>query len=312
MKKAFGPIKVYMSAIAGLLAIIGIIIGSFLDKQIATALYNGIGNNWWSTVVEYAGTLPTAVIIGGSSLLLFFYFKDRPEMKHSKLFMYLFPILIILIAGIYYGFDTFHRHKELGALAKAYVYMPLGIVAVALLEIPVYFFMRNGDSNDYLRKALIMIIALLVITAVTFGIKYLNSRPRYMWIAEIDRLDLYRDWFQFQVGKSMYKELPGYASFNIQSWPSGHASFSSLSTLIICYAACNKKTQGKELFFFIGACVWSMLVMMARLFDGHHYLSDVSWGFLFTIGFSLLIFFIAYKDRKHKGANKQDEGLQQD
>ena len=173
LKKDFGGMKVWMPLLAALVALIGLIIGSFLDLNITKAMY--VGNNWWSFFVEFLGTLPSAIIIGTSGLFLYFYLDS----KGYKKLKWVLGILAILVAGAYWGYDSFHRHDELKLLSKMYIYGPLGILVVSICESPFFFLLKNGDRSSYLKKALVILISLVAIFLLTFGVKYLNARTTF-------------------------------------------------------------------------------------------------------------------------------------
>lgn len=273
MKKSYSGFSLYMLFPVLLLLLVGILVGSFFDLQIANGIY--VGDNFWSIIVEYVGPLPSTVIIVSAGVFLYHHFinKDTP---HHKIFAWFYLILVIAITGSFWGYDTLHRHLD-----GAYWWFIIGIPVIAVTEIPVFFLLKNGNKDDYLRKGLIIIVASLLVLILTFGVKLLVIRPRYMFMLKWDRLDLYKPWYTFGGDKSIYQNLPGYESYAIQSWPSGHSSFASMMILLVLFPSCFEKTKGKEIFFFIGGMVYAFLVMLARMLDGHHFLSDVSFGAFF-------------------------------
>ena len=281
-KRYYGGIWLFMPIFVGVLALIGLLLGSFFDLQITNLLY--VGKNFWSEFVEYGGTLPTAMVIGSAGTLLAVFFKNRNK-ENDKIWMWLSFVLGILLAGGYWGFDTFSRHTELGLLSKFYIYVPLGSIIMVGLQILVYLFVKDGDSKTYVKKALVIIIATLLVMLLTFGVKLINARPRYMWMVDINRTDLFKQWYQFSTDKTLYKEIMGdnYNSYWIQSWPSGHSSFAALTALAMLLVSCNKKTQDQEIFVYGVTAIWTIAIMIGRILDGHHFLSDVCTGALITI-----------------------------
>lgn len=296
MNKNYGGMKLYMPIIAISLAAIGIIFSSFLDMHFTHGIY--IGKNVWSEIIEYGGTIFTAAVIGSAGILLGLFFKNRNQEK-DKIWMWLSYILGVVIAGGYWGFDTFHRHTELGLISKPYIYLLIGFAVIGILDYLIYLFAKNGDTKTYSRKAIVIIIATALVLVFSFAIKVIVARPRYMWIHSIKREDLFLPWFNASFDKSLYKEIMGdnYISYNIESFPSGHASFAYLTALSILLCSCNKKTEGKEKWVFIISLIWSILVMLGRLLDGHHYVSDVSFGLLISATFIYLTMFCAYREK---------------
>ena len=75
----------------------------------------------------------------------------------------------------------------------------------------------------------------------------------------------------------------------IASAPSGHTMLSALGMGSVLLAKNHKKTQGKEWVFALASLLWTLIVAIGRMSDGHHFLSDVSWSML--IGFAFIAFF---------------------
>lgn len=295
MKKTFSGFSLYMLFPVLSLLFVGILVGSFFDLQIAEGIY--VGDNFWSIIVEYVGPLPSTAIIGSAGVFLYHYFMEK-ETEHHKFFAWFYLILIIVIVGVFWGYDTVHRHLD-----GAYWWFVIGIPVIAIVEIPVFFLLKHGNKEDYLKKALILVFAALLVLILTFGVKLLVVRPRYMFLLQWERVDLYKPWYAFGGDKSIYKVLPGYESYAIQSWPSGHSSYASMMILLVIFPSCFEKTKGKEFWFFLGGMVYAFLVMLARMLDGHHFLSDVSFGAFF--GFiSCVISMIACSAVKKKNQER--------
>ena len=291
------PLKCYMSVVVLLLCTVGILCGSFFDLRISEAVF--APDNLWSKFVEFCGILPTLFIVGSSGMLLFQYYRQ----KGSKAIAWLLLILITLIAGGFWGYDAFHRYFR----DHVILCVLFGVLVMALFDFPLYLLIRNNRNiKDNPKVALLMILSFLFTALFTFGIKFLIARPRYMFLVQWKEkgyipnvADYYRDWFSFSRDTSMFRGFEGYESFAMQSWPSGHASFSSLTMLSIFLFRFNPKTEDKTDSAFIGSLIWALLVMLARLLDGHHFLSDISFGLLFGfLSFSLFSIWLVPQRRK--------------
>lgn len=305
MKKSYFGIANWMLVCYLSVFVLGVIFGSFFDYQIDAGLYQD--HNVLSKFFEYVGTLPVSVIIGASGLLYFFYFRKKGEKEHKYVrIAYLLLVVCLLIAGCFWGYDTFHRHILLnhGKALRLLVSVLIGIPVIAALEVPVYFFLKDGESDDYLHKGNIIVISSCIVVLLTFGLKYLIDRPRFMWLVTTDNPKAYyRDWFTFAHGRPQdMHDLKGalidtsrVESYMFQSWPSGHSSFTALMLLIALFPSCNKKTEGKELGFFLFAFLWCLVCMLSRMMDGHHFLTDVSWGMFFGVLPPYLTSLITYK-----------------
>jgi membrane-associated phospholipid phosphatase len=292
-EKSYGFRGYMLYVYLGLFAVMALV-GTFLDRPIAQGIY--IGPNGFSDLFEYVGTLPISVLLGSSGVLFYLFFKKRNG-KHDALYAWIGLIVCVLISGGFWGFDTFHRH----IVHKAWSWFLIGIPAIAVLEIPMYFFLRNGDTALYRKKAVMIIVVGVLLMFLTFGIKFLMVRPRPMYLftlSEAEQDEMYRNWYQFNHDKT---GLDGVESYMYQSWPSGHASFTAGLSLCVILAPCNKKTAGKELYFFLGALLWNVLTMLSRMLDGHHFLSDVAFGMLFGFLPPLLYAYFAQKKEEKAG-----------
>lgn len=277
------------------LFLVMMLVGTFLDRPIATGIY--VGPNGFSDFFEYAGTIPISVLLGSSGVFFYLFFTKRNG-KHDKVYAWLALVLCVLISGAFWGYDTFHRH----IVGKAWAWFLIGIPSIAALEIPVYFFLKDGDTALYRKKAIMIIVVGLLLVILTFGIKFLMVRPRPMYLftlEESERNELYRNWYQFNHDKTGLENVENYM---YQSWPSGHASFTAGMSLCIILAPCNRKTKGKELYFFLAALLWNVLAMLSRMLDGHHFLSDVAFGMLF--GFLPPLLYAYFAQRKEEKSLK--------
>lgn len=297
-RKFGGSFKLYMPLLVGVITVICFVIGTFLDLQITEAAY--IGKNFWSEFIEFGGTIPTALAVSLAGIFLYYFFEN----KDKTFWKYFFLILFIILSGGFWGFDTFHRHTELGFISEAYFYLPLGILLITVLDIPFVLLFRGGDSSKYLNKALVIIFATIVTLAVTFIIKGFNARARYMWIQEdyAMRIPLYTNWYQFSTDKTAYQAVDmNLVDFSTQSWPSGHSSFACLTSLFILLCDdVHVKLNGKNDLFFACVVIWSLLVMLGRLLDGHHYISDLATGALISILSVNLTAYFIYRIDKEK------------
>lgn len=280
-------LSLYMLILSASIFIFGVIFGSLYDLKIAQTIYHP--HNFVSYYTEYVGTLPAAVIFSLSGILLFLYFKHNKKIKGASIYQYL-SLLFVLLAGVIWGYDTLNNHLP----NKIYAVL-IGIVVIIPFSYLFYLDLKRKYSNDFLRLALIIICSTLLSFILTFGLKYLIVRPRFYYLLDIDRLDLFKNWYSFSIDKSIYPSVTD--STFIQSWPSGHSNFASLNHLILIFPFIKKNKVNKHLIYTI-ITIYSILIMAGRMIDGHHFLSDVSFGYF--IGTASCYLFMITLSKKEK------------
>lgn len=283
-------LSLYMLIISVSIFIIGIIFGSLYDLNIARTIYHP--HNFVSYYTEYLGTLPAAIIFSLSGILLFLYFKHNKKIKGASIYQYL-SFLLIIIAGVIWGYDTLNNY-----LPNKIYSVIIGIVVIIPFSYLFYLDLKRKYSDDFLRLALIIICSTSLSFILTFGLKYLIVRPRFYYLLDIDRLDLFRNWYSFSLDKSIYPNVTD--STFIQSWPSGHSNFASLNHLILIFPFIKKNKFNKPLIY-VCITIYSILIMSGRMIDGHHYLSDVTFGyFIGTASCYLFMITLSKKDKNLK------------
>lgn len=302
LRKRYGGLSLWMVLVSLTLIFLAIIIGSFVDLPLAEGIY--IGKNWLSEFGEYTGTVPITMILASSGMFLFFYFRKESQNARKNFWAFFFLILVWLIVGGFWGFDTFHRHLK----GRAYLWFLIGYGFITLVMVFWYFLLRKGESKDYLKKALVIIISGVAVMILTFGIKFAVVRPRYMFLrqweasGEIAAIeDYYVPWYTFNHDKSLFKGLSGYESYAIQSWPSGHSSFCAMLILMVLYPSCFKDGKKKEWWFYLIGVLYAIVIMLSRMLDGHHFLSDIGFGALFGFLPCALTLLIMYRKEAKNG-----------
>lgn len=284
-------LSLYMIIISASIFIFGVIFGSLYDLNIAKSIYHP--HNFVSYYTEYLGTLPAAIVFSLSGILLFLYFKNNKKIKGARIYQFL-SLFLIIIAGVIWGYDTLNNYLP----NKIYAVI-IGIVVIIPFSYLFYLDLKRKYSDNFLRLALIIICSTSLSFVLTFGLKYLIVRPRFYYLLDIDRLDLYRNWYSFSLDKSIYPNVTD--STFIQSWPSGHSNFASLNHLILIFPFIKKNKVNKHLIY-ASITIYSILIMAGRMIDGHHYLSDVSFGYF--IGTASCYLFMITLSKKDKNVNK--------
>jgi|GEM_PF-456280 len=270
------------SIIGSVLALCAVLItlGSFYDYQITDALYS---KNWFAKLFTLVGNVP-AMLIGVAFAACAFQYVDRSKRKVLTAFII---VLWIIESGIasYFFWDTAQKEVFTG-MSSTLGYIFMGITPIFLIA-GSFFLFRLAKTRETKTKLyyifLILFFASFIANLVAIeGIRTFWGRPRYYTIDDI--AVFFTPWYIPQ------GYVPGSTSF-----PSGHAASSTMALSgLLFLTQFNAKTWQKVLLIvlpvilIIGTC-------LSRMMLGMHFLSDVTFGFLFAA--SLLVASIFFTDR---------------
>lgn len=261
-----------------------LVMGSSYDLDISIALYHE--NSVFSEFMAVLGSLPAYVLLGFVGPLFYVFFKDM-KFKGAKFLAYACLFGMPFISGAGFGLDALHD-----VTSKTLIAVINGIIIMELLDFCLYFFLFNKiEKKDALRDAHIIGFTIGFTIVVGLLLKEVVSRPRFIYVAReyaerryVHVEDFYR-WFDFTCSLTV-KEVG--RQYYLDSFPSGHAALAGATMILPIIAKYNDKTKGKELYFFLGAALWLFICMLSRIWDGHHYLSDVAVGGLIGVIFSFI------------------------
>ena len=286
----------YIYPIIGIF-IIGFILGSFLDLQINSAIYDHY--NWYGLFMAAFGETPVYASFGiiGYGFLYLLKFYKKIAVKS------LFIVGIIASAGCSIFFQGHHifdinayNDKSmmwLGYLIATFLYCGGFLVG--------YFILKNTDIEP--NKILFILLALLVVEGFAVGVnqlaKILMSRPRYRFLADMNMVeDYYRNWWES--GKDIRDSVLGsqtkwpgtdilITKEEFKSFPSGHMTNTFVMLPIFAsFPLLNNKLKIKQEVLITIAVCWNIALAYSRMRVGAHFLSDVSAGSLLT----LIVFFV--------------------
>ena len=270
--------------VIGSLAFIGLIIGSFLDRQITTKM--GDSNNMLGILFTAFG--PVLVLTFGvlAGALLFF----MPKIEHKTLnivFRIIGAIAVVgfVVAQIKEGIEwvDFPRMQ-----ADASTYKVLIIVFTALLDLAIILFSRIWvDKMDQkaMLYACVMIIGIIFVYFVACeGVKYIASRPRPRVLDE--EFNGFKQWFQFNPFAAFKSEYKDYKSF-----VSGHtANAACLITILPFVASMTKRKNDNriQIMTIIIGTLFTFVVAFSRIIARAHWMTDVMGGILISCAIQAL------------------------
>ena len=273
--------------IAWAFAVLGIILGSFLDLNISSSIASA--NNGFALTVSAIGpTIGFAAVSAMGGGFIAFIIKGKYHIALKVLFGFLalccFGVSVYYPAGEYFGVNGFY-----GAAPEWVGYL-IVIVPETAAMVGGYFLFKNY-KNQNLWIVFCVIIGLLLIGLVLIlpTIKDTMRRPRYRFLAQSD-LTLFHNWWE---PCKNYKELmQTYGienSDHFKSFPSGHTAEASIPLVIITFLGLTSEDFKKyQMPAFYCGCGLIVLVAFARILAAAHFLSDVSWGATITLALTFI------------------------
>ncbi|MDO5330753.1 MAG: phosphatase PAP2 family protein [Bacillota bacterium] len=294
MKKKILGIPLYWIYIVLLVAMIMIIVGSFSDLSISNALASE--SNWLGCLVETWGEIFAYATIPVGGVMLFKGLWTYGK-RWQKILGPVFLVLSVLIGGYLFGDSLKIKAPDDPTLAvRSYGYglsenkwlcVAIGLVLFVLIAVGVYFLLKKDDPAALVKAGTLMLTVVLLQWLILLLLKYVGGRPRYRFLYYGDTAGV------FEGSKYVYSEWWKFAFFSnpakdcFYSWPSGHTATAAVTLCLTAASSCFR-FDGKycKLALFLSALAYTLIVALARILAGAHYLSDTGFGLLIT---SLLI-----------------------
>ena len=267
-------------------AIIGIVLGSFLDLQISTAIASA--NNGFGLLVSAIGpTIGFGAVAAMGGGFIAFIIKGKYHIALKIMFGVLaaacFGVAIRYPAGSWFGINGFNNigvPEEVGYLV---VLLPESAAAVGG-----YFLFKDcKNQNMWIVFCIIIAVLLTALLAVIPTLKDNIHRPRYRLISTTDAVAFHNWWEPCKEYKQLIESIPTKGD-NFKSYPSGHtAEISILFVAVTFLPLADNKYKKYQMPLFYITCGLVLLVAFARILAAAHFLSDVSTGA--TIMLALLI-----------------------
>lgn len=252
-------------------------VGTLFDLKVSEILYSRA--NTFGKIYEAIGKMPAFVI----SVFACFALSENAHINEGKKV----KRAVFWVCGYLAGVLAFMDFGEMLLSSTK-----LALVAGAVLSIPLsgiaFLVMKrvSADQLTYLKKwALVALFSVAVIGVAVFLLKTIWGRARYVDI---------------QAGSAEF--TPWYKIVRVggDSFPSGHAAFGGTLFLLLPLCGIFDKFKGREKEIFAVALVFVAIVMIARITDGHHYLTDVTAGFGLAFVIESVVILIAYGKKLDK------------
>ena len=266
-------------------ALLGIILGSFLDFNISSAIAsptNGLG----LTISAIGPTIGFAAVAAMGGGFISFIVKGKYHIALKILFGVLaaccFGVSIKYPAGEYFGINGFY-----GAAPEWVGYL-IVLVPEAAAGVGGYFLFKDvQNKNMWIVFVIVIVLLCIALLAIIPGLKDLIHRPRYRLVSTTDIP--FHNWWEPCKDYKELKEAYNTASDNFKSYPSGHTAEASIALVAVTFfPLADKKFEKYQMPAFYGACGLVLLVALARILAAAHYLSDVSFGAIIIITLTLI------------------------
>ena len=263
-------------------ALIGIILGSFLDLQISSAIASPTNNLGLaiSAICPTLGFAGVAVMGGGFIALIV---KGKYPIWLKVIFGVLaaccYGVAVYYPAGEYFGINGFYE------VAPKWIGYLIVILPEAAAVAGGYFLFKDcQNKNIWIVFCVIIGLLLIALLLVVPQIKDNMRRPRYRFISKYD-VNLFHNWWE---PCKNWKDIMAKYGLDVnnsdlrdhfKSYPSGHTAETSILLVVVTFFPLAHKKMAKyqmPAFYVAGGLV--LLVAFARILAAAHFLSDVSWG----------------------------------
>ena len=270
----------------GIFLTILMLIGSFLDYQISSTLYNP--NSIFGIFFASYGQLPAmlCICIGGTLLIR----VSQSCQSFIKGLCFILGILlnVLAIAGISLDPMLYISHMSIG------LSIMIAIVIVMIGDIVSFKISKDTPKNE-LKKIILLLLGTTFLELLIINIiKIPWSRPRMRMIVQQPFASFQPWWIIGSHMKNHFMAL-GVAAEEFKSFPSGHTGNAACAILLVILPLVCQKLKGKEnILFFIGI-IFTLIVAFSRIIMGAHFLTDVTIGMSVTLIIEMLLIHILWK-----------------
>lgn len=281
----FGYIYKKDVAIVAVILAFCLLVGSFFDYQISSALFNS--SSLFGRFVEAAGELPFELTASIAGVMLV-----RSARSDSKASKWLAALCILINVGLV-GYEIIGSLHVGGKLIAFQLVLTFALAIAA--NVIAYRLTRDTDPDDLTRWAL-MVLAVWAAQAIILNVvvKPLWSRPR-MRVIEVTPGLNFQPWWAIGNPDKWSYIAAGVIKDGFKSFASGHTAHAAIGLMLagLPAAAFTEKPSRRRVVFWVAVAV-AALVAFGRIVIGAHFLTDVSCGFALVLALECLAARVAY------------------
>ena len=287
LNKSFFGLKLYSFLLFGLVALVGLIVGSIMDKDISLNLatqgtpFGMLFESWGELFCTMLGPIGAGIIAKASLK------------KGNKGWIIAIGIAVSVVTVAATTFFNFKALKGSETTAGyGYTIPSFAAILIALaINLGLFafaFFFANKEEKPMRLLAIgfAIIVSFALFQGVYNIIKILAARPRFrflVWQENQYSIDNFRAWWEWSF---LNKLDSGGNGDLLKSFPSGHtggvAVFITLPWAFMAF----KKTKDNEKVKVIGvllAFAFTVTMAFARVINGAHFLSDTAFAVLLAV-----------------------------
>ena len=266
-------------------AVLGIVLGSFFDFQISSAIASP--TNEFALAVSAIG--PTlgfcgVAFLGGG----FFAFALKGDYHIGLKVLFYILAAVCLGVSIYYAGPEYFGVNGFKEVDPDWIGYLIAAVPLVGAEVGGYFvFKNNQNKNMWIVMLIGLGVLLIALAGMVSVLKDIMHRPRFRTVSVTEVP--FHDWWKPCKDYETYMTNFDLAKEEFKSYPSGHTTEASIAFVpSVFLPLANEKFKKYQLPAFIASCALVLLVAFARILAAAHYLSDVSTGATITLTLTII------------------------
>ena len=290
--------------VALIIGVILLAVGYFVDLKFSKSVYDPVNTSWFGIIFAAIGELPVCIgLISAGVFLAISRFKKAKEEREKIDYFFIALGIIGVIAGYYFLFDTMRDIKMFKVFEGKDTVLIIVSIAFSLVfgtavGFGAYLLSKYSTIEKMFVIGFFLLMLCLGCAIVGNVFKYFWCRPRPRFIAQ-NEWDGFRSLLQVQPFACFKSSLNGGNADNLKSFPSGHTMYASTGMFVFpLLTLLFPKTENNRILqiaLFYGGLLWSIVVLVSRIYAGAHFLSDVAGGMLTAIMVGAIVCAIMFK-----------------
>lgn len=239
--------------------VISLAVGTFYDLNINSLLF--IKDNQFSYFFEHLAPVIFATVVMVGAGLIFWTFSFKQEKTIKVVFCGILYVLLTLLSCVM-------TLVYINWWGIPYSIIVSGVIIYLIRRLPAEL------QKRYRWAGIGILLTAFCSMAVVESIKPIWGRVRFRSMQE--NFALFTSWYQIN-GDKYLSAVP--LKEEIKSFPSGHSQWAGTTLSLSFLASVNPKLKDKEPIFYGVAIFCALVLMVSRMMQGAHFLSDVTVGF---------------------------------